>query len=162
MKISSNNTSRKKKPFFWVFMIVYLSYVLLGYLMMYIFDNNIFLNDEFPQGMMAVYFILMSVFAMAVPGIAAHYVYGKARRSWYVWFCPLVLMLINVLIWLIRKDCMLAIFPLSCGMPLSMALSKMNNVDLAVFVDFVFVPSIIYSFCIHLAKSFSFMTKTKE
>lgn len=162
MKNSSNNTSRKKIPFFWAFMIVYLTYVLLGYLLMYIFDNNIFLNDEFPQSMMAVFFILMSVFAMAVPGIAAHYVYEKARRSWYIWFCPLALMLINVLIWLIRKDSMLAIFPVSCGMPLSMALNKINNVDLAVFVNLVFVPSIIYSFFIYLAKSFSRKPKTKE
>lgn len=151
----------KKIPFFWAFMIVYLAYVLLGFLLMYIFDNKIFLNDEFPQSTLAGFIILSSALYMVVPGIAAHYVHEKARRNWYVWICPLVLMLINVLIWLIRKDCTLSLFPLCCGMPLAMALGEINNAVLAMFVYMVFVPSIIYSFCILLARLFSRRPKAK-
>lgn len=155
MKGTAFDADRKKIPFFCAFMIVYLVYVILGYSLMYIFDNNIFFNDEFPQGTMAGFFILMSVFAMVVPGIAAHYVYKMARRNWYVWFCPLALMLINVLLWLMRKGSILVIFPMCCGMPLCMALNKINNADLAVFVDIVLVPLIIYSICIFLAQLFA-------
>lgn len=59
----------------------------------YIVDNNVFTNDEFPDAMMAGIMIIYCVCSMIVPGIAAHFVYEKAKRSWIIWICPLVLML---------------------------------------------------------------------
>ena len=165
MKKSSYSTDRKKIPFFWAFMIVYVTYILLGYLLMYLFDNNVFCNDEFPEGTMAGFFIAFSFLAMVVPGIAAHYVYEKARRNWYVWFCPLVLILINVPLWLMRGGSLLTIFPMIIVLPISMPFIPLwrmiTNVDLALFIYIVLMPSIIYSICIFLARLFSRRPKAK-
>ena len=153
---------RKKIPFFWVFMIVYMTYILLGYMLMYLFDNNVFRNDELPEKTMAGFIIAVSFFAMIVPGIAAHYVYEKAHHDWYVWFCPLVLVLINVPLWLMRKSCLLTLLPISVGLPINIPFGRIiANVDLAVFVYIVLMPSIIYSICIFLARLFSLRPKAK-
>lgn len=162
MKESSDDTCRRKTPFFWAFMIVSLTYVIVGYLTMYLFDNNVFHNDEFPEWMLAGFLIAASVFAMVVPGIAAHYVYEKARRNWYVWICPLVLILLNVPLWLMRKSCLLTIFPIGIGFPISIHLNGIiSNDDLAEFMYIVLMPSIIYSICIFLARLFSRRPKAK-
>ena len=158
MRTASFDTDRRKIPFFCAFMIVYLAYILLGYLLMYRFDNNMF---EYPEGSMARFIIAVSILAMVLPGIAAHYVSEKARRNWYVWFCPLVLILINVPLWLMRKSCLLTLFPLSTGLPISILVNLDVDLDLAVFMDIVLMPSIIYSICIFLAGLFSRRPKAK-
>ena len=105
--------------------------------------------------------VFVSIFTMVIPGIAAHYVYEKAQRNWYIWFCPLVLMVINGAIWLIPVHNSLSdlrLFPLACGAPLVFGINldlSQVNVDLVTFVDTVLLPSIVYAICIFLAKLFA-------
>lgn len=152
-------TKKNKIPFFWAFMIVHLAYVFLGYLIAYNLNNNFFFNDELSEGIPR-FMVFVSVFTMVIPGIAAHYVYEKAKRNWYIWFCPLVLMVINGAIWLIPfhnslRD--LGLFPLAC-VPLSFGINldlSQVNIDLVTFVVIVLLPSIVYAICIFLAKLFA-------
>ena len=165
-KNKSHNVIRKKLPFFWAFMIVYLAYVFLGYLLAFILNNDVFVNLELPEGETACFMICLSIFSMVIPGIAAHYVYEKAKRNWYIWLCPLVLMSINCLIWLEpinRGSRLLWLFPLGCDSPLifyfvgiNLDLSQVNiSNDLITFVLIVLLPSIVYAVCIFLAKLFA-------
>ena len=158
-KNKSHSVIRKKLPFFWAFMIVYLAYIFLGYLIAYNLNNNFFFNDELSEGIPR-FMVFVSVFTMVIPGIAAHYVYEKAKRNWYIWFCPLVLMVINGAIWLIPfhnslRD--LGLFPLAC-VPLFFGINldlSQVNIDLVTFVVIVLLPSIVYAICIFLAKLFA-------
>jgi hypothetical protein len=160
-KNKSHNIIGKKIPFFWAFMIVYLAYIFVGYLLAYILNNDVFVNLELPEGETACFIICISVFVMVIPGIAAHYVYEKAQRNWYIWFCPLVLMVINGAIWLIPVHNSLSdlrLFPLACGAPLFFGINldlSQVNVDLVTFVVTVLLPSIVYAICIFLAKLFA-------
>ena len=160
-KNKSHNIIGKKIPFFWAFMIVYLAYIFVGYLLAYILNNDVFVNLELPEGETACFIICISVFVMVIPGIAAHYVYEKAQQNWYIWFCPLVLMVINGAIWLIPVHNSLSdlrLFPLACGAPLFFGINldlSQVNVDLVTFVDTVLLPSIVYAICIFLAKLFA-------
>ena len=160
-KNKSHNIIGKKIPFFWAFMIVYLAYIFVGYLLAYILNNDVFVNLELPEGETACFIICISVFVMVIPGIAAHYVYEKAQRNWYIWFCPLVLMVINGAIWLIPVHNSLSdlrLFPLAWGAPLVFGINldlSQVNVDLVTFVDTVLLPSIVYAICIFLAKLFA-------
>ena len=164
--MTKKNFIGNKIPFFWAFMIVYLAYVFLGYLIAYILNNDVFVNLELPEGETACFMICLSIFSMVIPGIAAHYVYEKAKRNWYIWLCPLVLMSINGLIWLEpinRGGRLFWLFPLGCDSPLifyfvgiNLDLSQVNmSNNLITFVLIVLLPSIIYAVCIFLAKLFA-------
>ena len=159
-------TKKNKTPFFWAFMIVHLAYVFVGNLLAYILNNDVFINLELPEGETACFMICLSIFAMVIPGIAAHYVYEKANRNWYIWLCPLVLMSINGLIWLEpinRGSRLLWLLPLGCDEPLifdlggiNLDLSQVNlSNNMITFVLIVLLPSIIYAVCIFLAKLFA-------
>jgi hypothetical protein len=158
-RMTKKNIIGNKIPFFWAFMIVYLAYIFLGYLIAYNLNNNFFFNDELSEGIPR-FMVFVSVFTMVIPGIAAHYVYEKAQRNWYIWFCPLVLMVINGAIWLIPfhnslRD--LGLFPLAC-VPLFFGINldlSQVNIDLVTFVVIVLLPSIVYAICIFLAKLFA-------
>ena len=158
--MTKKNFIGNKIPFFWAFMIVYLAYVFLGYLIAYILNDNFFFNDELSEGTIPRFMVFVSIFTMVIPGIAAHYVYEKAQRNWYIWFCPLVLMVNNGAIWLIPfhnslRD--LGLFPLAC-VPLFFGINldlSQVNIDLVTFVVIVLLPSIVYAMCIFLAKLFA-------
>lgn len=165
-KNKSHNIIGKKIPFFWAFMIVYLAYVFMGYLIAYILNNDVFVNLELPEGETACFMICLSIFAMVIPGIAAHYVYEKAKRNWYIWLCPLVLMSTNSLIWLEpinRGSRLLWLLPLGSDSPLifnlvgiNLDLSQVNmSNNMITFVLIVLLPSIVYAVCIFLAKLFA-------
>ncbi len=159
--MTKKNIIGNKIPFFWAFMIVYLAYVFLGYLLAYILNNDVFVNLELPEGETACFMICLSIFSMVIPGIAAHYVYEKAKRNWYIWLCPFVLMVNNGAIWLIPfhnslRD--LVLFPLACVAPLFFGINldlSQVNIDLVTFVVIVLLPSIVYAMCIFLAKLFA-------
>lgn len=170
--MTKKNFIGNKIPFFWAFMIVYLAYVLLGYLLAYILNNEVFVNLELPEGETACFMICLSIFAMVIPGIAAHYVYEKAKRNWYIWLCPLVLMSINSLIWLEpinRGSRLLWLLPLGSDSPLifnlvgiNLDLSQVNmSNNMITFVLIVLLPSIVYAVCIFLAKLFARKPKAK-
>ena len=158
--MTKKNIIGNKIPFFWAFMIVYLAYIFLGYLIAYILNDNFFFNDELSEGTIPRFMVFVSIFTMVIPGIAAHYVYEKAQRNWYIWFCPLVLMVINGAIWLIPfhnslRD--LGLFPWAC-VPLFFGINldlSQVNIDLVTFVVIVLLPSIVYAICIFLAKLFA-------
>ena len=160
-KNKNHNVIGKKTPFFWAFMIVYLAYIFLGYLIAYILNDNFFFNDELSEGTLPRFMVFVSIFTMVIPGIAAHYVYEKAQRNWYIWFCPLVLMVNNGAIWLIpfhNSLSDLVLFPLACGAPLFFGINldlSQVNIDLVTFVVIVLLPSIVYAMCIFLAKLFA-------
>ena len=146
--MTKKNIIGNKIPFFWAFMIVYLAYVFWGYLIAYILNDNFFFNDELSEGTLPRFMVFVSIFE-------------KAQRNWYIWFCPLVLMVNNGAIWLIPfhnslRD--LGLFPLACGAPLfygiNLDLSQVN-IDLMTFVVIVLLPSIVYAMCIFLAKLFA-------
>ncbi len=157
--MTKKNIIGNKIPFFWAFMIVYLAYIFLGYLIAYNLNNNFFFNDELSEGIPR-FMVFVSIFTMVIPGIAAHYVYEKAQRNWYIWFCPLVLMVINGAIWLIPFHNSLrdpGLFPLAC-VPLFFGINldlSQVNIDLVTFVVIVLLPSIVYAMCIFLAKLFA-------
>jgi hypothetical protein len=164
--MTKKNIIGNKIPFFWAFMIVYLAYVFLGYLLAYILNNDVFVNLELPEGETACFMICLSIFSMVIPGIAAHYVYEKAKRNWYIWLCPFVLMSINGLIWLEPINSggrLLWLFPLGCDSPLifdlvgiNLDLSQVNiSNNLTTFDLIVLLPSIVYAVCIFLAKLFA-------
>ena len=167
--MTKKNIIGNKIPFFWAFMIVYLAYIFLGYLIAYILNDNFFFNDELSEGTIPRFMVFVSIFTMVIPGIAAHYVYEKAQRNWYIWFCPLVLMVNNGAIWLIpfhNSLSDLVLFPLACGAPLffgiNLDLSQVNmSNNMITFVLIVLLPSIIYAVCIFLAKLFARKPKTE-
>ena len=170
--MTKKNIIGNKIPFFWAFMIVYLAYIFLGYLIAYILNDNFFFNDELSEGTIPRFMVFVSIFTMVIPGIAAHYVYEKAQRNWYIWLCPLVLMSINSLIWLEpinRGSRLLWLLPLGSDSPLifnlvgiNLDLSQVNmSNNMITFVLIVLLPSIVYAVCIFLAKLFARKPKAK-
>ena len=164
-KDKNHNIIGNKTPFFWAFMIVYLAYVFLGYLLAYILNNDVFVDPELPEWAIACFMICASIFTMVIPGIAAHYVYEKAEQNWYIWLCPIVLALMDGLLWLQPISRLIWLFPLSCDFPLAclnLDLSQVNiSDDLILFISIVLLPSIIYAVCIFLAKLFARKPKTE-
>lgn len=159
MKTSPDNSRKNRNSFFWVFMIFYSVCLLSSMLLAYIVDNNVFTNDEFPDAMMAGIMIIYCVCSMIVPGIAAHFVYEKAKRSWIIWICPLVLMLISIPLWMIpvhNSARGLVVFPIACGMPLTLLIPHplSMNVEILTFADIAFWPSVFYLICILFTKWF--------
>lgn len=131
-----------------------------------ILDNDVFVDPELPEWALACTMICASIFTMVIPGIAAHYVYEKAEQNWYIWLCPIVLALMDGLLWLQPISRLIWLFPLSCGFPLdyclNLDLSQVNiSDDLILFVSIVLLPSIIYAVCIFLAKLFARKPKTE-
>lgn len=157
MEPTVETNKRQRLPFFWAFMIIYVLYVAVGYLLSYICDNDMFRNDEFPAITMAVFSVVDTILVMVVPGIVAHYVYKKCRRRWYVWLCPVGLMLFNIgifMLWLQGYRGALNFLPLLCEMPLCALLppeSWFPSLTPMMLVDMVVLPSIVYAACIWLA-----------
>lgn len=144
-----NKTRKKGWTFFWVFMLVHIVYVALGYGISLMFFQDMFNNNEFPQYYMGTLFFLCCVIVMILPAIAAAITYCKSKRSGYVYLCPLALALLNIMMFVVSLYVPPFIFSVMPGLVVLPIVSMLheiglNDVSFYEFACFVVLPSIIY------------------
>lgn len=138
-----NKTRKKGWTFFWVFMLVHIVYVALGFGVSFIVQQDFVLFMGGP-----LFFVLVSFAAMILPAAAATGVYCVSDRSPKVYLCPLVLLFLNLLIYVLYI-CMhteLLLLPSSVVFPVLYFLQTgwMSEM-LFEIVSFIIMPSLIYA-----------------